>query len=205
MKPSLPVTPLLAAAFVAMTAGCTLSAPEPKAKSSDAIDVSTRWDHRPEAELWTAATFDALDNGGRALVKTVPRDIDSFCPGYAKADIDGRKAFWTALFSGLAGYESTWRPEAAGAGGRYRGLLQIWPTSARNYGCDVSHPNGLYDGPTNLRCASRIAAQAVARDQVVAGSPGRWGGVARDWPPLRNASKREDIAAFTRTLPVCQA
>lgn len=204
MRPSLPVAPMLAAAFLAVTAGCTLSAPEPKAKSSRAIEVSTRWDHRPEAQLWTAAKFDAMDNEGRALVTTVPRDIDTFCPGYAKADTEGRKAFWTALFSGLAGYESTWRPEAAGAGGRYRGLLQIWPTSARNYGCDVSHPKGLYDGPTNLRCASRIAAQAVARDQVVAGSPGRWGGVARDWPPLRNAGKRADIAAFTRALPVCQ-
>lgn len=204
MRPSLPVAPLLAVALLALTAGCTLSAPEPKARSSEAIEVSTRWDHRPEARLWTAAKFRAMDNEGRALVTTVPRDIDTFCPGYASADIQGRKAFWTALFSGLAGYESTWRPDAAGAGGRYRGLLQIWPTSARNYGCDVTHPNGLYDGPTNLRCASRIAAQAVARDQVVAGSPGRWGGVARDWPPLRDASKREDIAAFTRELPVCQ-
>lgn len=200
----LPVVPLLAAAVVAFTAGCTLSAPQSQAKASRALDVSTRWDHRPEAELWTAAKFSAMDNEGRALVTTVPRDIETFCPGYEAASTEGRKAFWTALFSGLAGYESTWRPEAAGAGGRYRGLLQIWPTSARNYGCDISHPNGLYDGPTNLRCASRIAAQAVARDQVVVGSRGRWGGVARDWPPMRDARKRADIAEFTRALPVCQ-
>lgn len=204
MTRSLSVAPLLAAVVLAVTAGCTLSAPEPSVKSKRIIDVPTRWDHRPEAELWTAAKFDAMENEGRALVTTVPRDIDTFCPGYAKADADARKAFWTAFFSGLAGYESTWRPEAAGAGGRYRGLLQIWPTSARNYGCDISHPRGLYDGPTNLRCASRIAAQAVARDQVVVGSAGRWGGVARDWPPLRDARKRNDIAAFTRDLPACQ-
>ena len=200
----LPVAPLLAAVTLAFTSGCTLSAPQDQAKATRSIEVATRWDHRPEARIWTAAKYAAMDQEGRALVTTVPKDIDTFCPGYVAADIEGRKAFWTALFSGLAGYESTWRPEAAGAGGRYRGLLQIWPTSARYYGCDLSHPNGLYDGPTNLRCASRIAAQAVARDQVVAGSRGRWGGVAKDWPPLRDASKRADIAAFTRSLPVCQ-
>lgn len=200
----LPVAPMLAAVVLAFTSGCTLSAPQDQAKSPHAVEVTTRWDHRPEARIWTAAKYAAMDREGRALVTTVPRDIDTFCPGYEEADTEGRKAFWTALFSGLAGYESTWRPDAAGAGGRYRGLLQIWPTSARNYGCDISHPNGLYDGPTNLRCASRIAAQAVERDQVVAGSAGRWGGVARDWPPMRDARKRADIAEFTRALPVCQ-
>ena len=204
MSRFLPVVPFLAAAVLSLSAGCTLSASQMEAKSDAPIEVATRWDHRPEAELWTAAKFSAMDDEGRALVTTVPKDIDTFCPGYENADIEGRKAFWTALFSGLAGYESTWRPEAAGAGGRYRGLLQIWPTSARYYGCDISHPNGLYDGPTNLRCAARIAAQAVARDQVVVGSRGRWGGVARDWPPMRNAQKRGDIAAFTRALPVCK-
>lgn len=173
------------------------------ATTQTAADIAARWDHRPEAALWTAAQYKALGAQGRALIDTIPADIDSFCPGYAQADAHGRKAFWIGLFSGLAFHESTWRPEAAGAGGRYRGLLQIWPTSARFYGCDLSHPNGLYDGPTNLRCAARIAAQAVARDQVVAGSPGNWGGVAADWPPLRKAAKRRDIAAFTRALPAC--
>ncbi len=200
-------TPLRAAVLsglVLLAPACTLSAPEAGARKS-APEIVTRWDHRPEAPLWNAAKFDALDNEGQALVASVPRDIDTFCPGYKAADETGRKAFWTAFFSGLAGYESTWRPEAAGAGGRYRGLLQIWPTSARFYGCDLSHPKGLYDGPTNLRCAARIAAQAVERDGVVAGAPGRWGGVARDWPPLRNARKRADIASFTRALPVCQS
>ena len=192
------------AAALALTAGCTLSTPKTAVDATRAIDVVTRWDHRPEGRRWTEAKFAALETDGRALIETVPQDISTFCPNYASADEDGRKAFWTALFSGLAGYESTWRPEAAGAGGRYRGLLQIWPTSARNYGCDLSHPNGLYDGATNLRCAARIAAQAVKRDQVVVGGPGNWGGVAKDWPPMRDARKRADIAGFTRAIPACQ-
>lgn len=204
MKRTLSFAPLLAAAMLSFSAACSMSAPKLSGSDTQAIDVPTRWDHRPEADLWTTATFEALANGGNALVQTVPRDIDTFCPGYAAADDAGRKAFWTALFSGLAGFESTWRPEAAGAGGRYRGLLQIWPTTARHHNCDLSHPSGLFDGATNLACASRIAARAVSRDQVVAGSAGNWGGVARDWPPLRNPGIRNDIAAFTRNIPACQ-
>ncbi len=198
-----PLRALVASATLLLLAGCTLSTAEP-ASRQDTFEVTTRWDHRPEAPQWNRAAFNAMGAEGRALITTVPEDIDSFCPAYRSADPEARKAFWTALFSGLAGYESTWRPDAAGAGGRYRGLLQIWPTSARYYGCDLSHPSGLFDGATNLRCATRIAAQAVARDRVVAGAPGAWGGVARDWPPLRNARKRGDIAEFTRELPVCQ-
>ncbi len=204
MTRSLSLTALAFVATLSITAGCTLSTPKTAVEVTRAAEVITRWDHRPEAQRWTDAKFVALETDGRALLETVPQDIVTFCPGYESADPEGRKAFWTALFSGLAGYESTWRPEAAGAGGRYRGLLQIWPTSARFYGCDLSHPKGLYDGPTNLRCAARIAAQAVERDRVVVGSPGNWGGVAKDWPPLRNARKRADIAEFTRALPVCQ-
>ena len=199
--PVLPVLRGLCIGLVIALPACTLSAPPPEPETPE---FSTRWDHRPEADLWTAAKFDALGREANALVRTVPRDIDAFCPGYVEADTAARKAFWTALFSGLARYESGWRPEAAGAGGRYQGLLQISPATARHHRCDLSAPRGLYDGATNLRCAARIAANAVARDGVVTGGPGAWGGVARDWPPMRNGDKRSDIAGFTRSLPVCQ-
>ncbi|KPQ08246.1 MAG: putative soluble lytic transglycosylase [Rhodobacteraceae bacterium HLUCCA12] len=165
------------------------------------IEIAARWDHRQESESWNTAMMQALLRDGARMLAITPVDADTFCPGYADADTEGRAAFWIALFSGLARYESTWNPRAAGAGGRYQGLLQISPATARHHDCDLSDPDGLYDGATNLRCATRIAAAAVTRDGVVAS--GR-GGVAADWPPLRDPSKREDVAAFTRSLPVCQ-
>jgi hypothetical protein len=163
-----------------------------------------QWDHRPEAAAWTGSTIAAVSTHGSALIETELADIATFCPGYDSASEEQKKAFWAGLFSGLAKYESTWNPRAAGAGGRYRGLLQIFPQTAFYRGCDIDSAGDLYDGSKNLSCAVRIASAAVERDGVVAGSPGNWGGVAADWPPLRNATKRAEIASFTRTQSYCR-
>ena len=172
------------------------------ATSAQASDVpSALWDHRPKGAQWTQSMLGAIRDSGRGLVSTIPGDIDTFCPAYSKADTDERAAFWVGLFSALAKHESTFNPQAKGEGGKYRGLLQIAPATARAYGCDSRN---LYDAETNLACAVRIAARQVARGQMVAGGPGRWAGVAADWGPMRNARKRAEIAAFTRAQAYCQ-
>lgn len=192
-----------ALAMLAAVAGCG-EIGEPAGRAQTQAVPVTQWDHRPEARDWTLATMGAIASHGTPLIETPLADIDTFCPGYGAATERQRTAFWVGLFSGLAKFESTWNPRAAGAGGRYRGLLQIWPPSARNYGCAIEQADDLYVGARNLSCAVRIAAQAVARDGVVAGSRGNWGGVAADWPPLRDAAKRAEIAAFTRAQAYCQ-
>lgn len=184
------------------TAGCAGSETATRAATSS-IPVM-QWDHRPEARDWTTSTMGAIAAHGTPLIETPLADIQSFCPSYDSATETERQAFWAGLFSGLAKYESTWNPRAAGAGGRYRGLLQIFPQTARYHGCEINGAGELYEGTKNLSCAVRIAATAVERDGVVAGGPGNWGGVAADWPPLRNASKRAEIAAFTRSQSYCQ-
>lgn len=204
MKNKTRITPrrgALAAVAVALAAlvGCAEVADR---KATPVVPVS-QWDHRPEAQEWTVSTISAIATHGTPLIETPLADVEAFCPGYATASDAERKAFWVGLFSGLAKYESTWNPRAAGAGGRYQGLLQIFPQTARFNNCDLSN-GGLYNGATNLSCAVRIAARAVARDRVVVGGPGNWGGVAADWPPLRDARKRAEIAAFTRTQSYCQ-
>lgn len=186
----------------ALIAAFLLAACQPiQASQPTEIDVVSRWEHRIEASEWNDAMMQALMTDGAPMLALDPHDADEFCPGYTLADDEGRAAFWVAFFSGLARFESTWNPRAAGAGGRYQGLLQISPATARYHGCDLSAPGGLYDGATNLACATRIASAAVMRDGVMAS--GR-GGVAADWPPLRDPSKRAEIATFTRSLPVCQ-
>jgi len=125
----------------------------------------------------------------------------TWCPGYAGAGTDQRAAFWAGLFSALAEHESTWNPAAVGGGGRWFGLVQIAPATARSYDCDAETGDALRDGAENLACAVRIAAQTVPRDGVVA--TGR-GGLAADWGPFMNAGKRADMAAWTRVQPYCQ-
>ncbi|MEZ5912916.1 MAG: transglycosylase SLT domain-containing protein [Paracoccaceae bacterium] len=162
----------------------------------------TRWDHRPEAAKWTAATLTALESHGDGLLNVTPSDIGRFCPGYAKGDEDERAAFWAGFLSALAKYESTWNPRASGGGGRWLGLLQIDPRTARGYGCQAQTAEALKDGAANLSCAIRIASVQVARDGMVAGN-GRQG-FGRDWAPIRDARKTSEIAAWTRVQEYCQ-
>ncbi len=103
--------------------------------------------------------------------------------------------------SALARYESTWNPRAVGGGGRWFGLVQIAPATARHYGCGATSGRALKDGAANLRCAIRIMAQTVPRDGVVAA---RGRGVAADWGPFHDPAKRAQMAAWTRAQPYCR-
>lgn len=164
----------------------------------------TRWDHRPEAAVWTRTALEALAEDGEALVATVPGDIAEWCPAYAANGGEARAAFWVGLMSALAKHESTWNPAAVGGGGLWVGLLQIDPRTARGYRCEADSSAELKDGAGNLACAVRIMARQVPRHGVVAGGPGNWGGVAADWGPMRSATKRAEMVAWTREQPYCQ-
>ncbi len=161
------------------------------------------WDHRPEAPEWTQKTLLAVAEEDPELALSIPQDIGQWCPAYAKAELPQRRAFWAGLLSAVAKYESTWNPAAAGGGGRYIGLMQISPATARNFGCDATSAQALKDGAANLSCAVDIAAVQVGQDNTVAGN-GRQG-MARDWMPFRNASKRAQMAAWTSQQDYCQA
>ncbi|MBD3677359.1 MAG: transglycosylase SLT domain-containing protein [Rhodobacteraceae bacterium] len=172
--------------------------------SSSSLPVM-RWDHRPEAAEWTSATLAALRSHGSALPQIVPYDIAEWCPAYPSASLREREAFWAGLFSALAKHESTWRPEAAGGGGRWIGLLQIAPATAEGYDCRATSPRQLKDGSANLSCGVRIAAHQVVRDNAVMDDgSGNWRGMARDWAPFRSESKRADMAAWTRSQSYCR-
>nr|WP_235855960.1 transglycosylase SLT domain-containing protein [Mesobaculum littorinae] len=176
-----------------MLAGCATK-PEPTEPS--ATRPVMRWDHRPEAPLWTDAALNALQSNGAALPNFTPADIETYCPGYATASTEDRAAFWAGLFSALAEHESTWNPGAVGGGGQWYGLLQILPSTARSYGCRATSGAALKDGAANLSCAVRIASrQVLSRGNVSRGM--------RDWGPFHSASKRSEMQAWTRAQPYC--
>lgn len=161
-----------------------------------------RWDHRPEADDWTRAALAALDTHGQVLPQVVPKDIDTYCAAYPAASTKERQAFWAGLLSALAKHESTWNPSAVGGGGKWFGLVQIAPATARGYGCEAKSGEALKDGEANLSCAIRILAHTVPRDGVV--SQGMRG-VAADWGPFHSSRKRADMQEWMRAQPYCQS
>jgi hypothetical protein len=191
---------LMLVAVTATLSGCAMvDPPEPVVLEED--EITARWDGLPEAEEWTEATLQALDGHGAALVETVPADISTYCPAYPEADETQRKAFWVNMLAALAKHESTYRPTASGGGGKWHGLLQISPGTARGYGCRAKSASDLKDGAANLSCAVRIMAVTVPRDGVISRN---MRGIAADWGPFHQSRKRTDMQAWTSASPYCR-
>lgn len=197
---------LKTASAVALTlmllAGC-IGGESYSTRGLNADSFPMRWDHVPQADAWEVAGLAALDSHAAILPDIVPSDIDRWCPAYPDANDAQRSAFWLGLMSSLARHESTWNEAAVGGGGRWFGLMQISPATARNFGCQASSAQALLDGEANVSCALRIWAETVPRDGVIA--EGRKG-IAADWGPLHpsQARKREDIRTWVRAQPYCQ-
>lgn len=171
----------------------------PVARNTDM--PNTRWTHQPEHTLWNRAALSALKGHGSPLVDLEPADISTWCPRYPNANSRDRCAFWLGFLSALAKYESTYKPRAVGGGGKWFGLLQIAPATARGYKCSAASGEALKDGAANLSCALRIMATTVPRDGVIYGRGGR--GVAADWGPMRSSSKRAEMAAWLKRQRYC--
>ncbi len=195
MKPKLLIAGVIALAL----SGCV----DNTALSMSDFAPSMRWDHVQQAPQWTARTLVAVAEEDQKLALQVPADIATWCPGYTSGSLPERRAFWAGLLSALAKHESTWNPRASGGGGRWIGLTQIAPSTARQYGCDARSASALKDGAENLACAVEIMADNVAADGLVAGGGNR--GLGRDWAPFRKASKRADMSSWLRQQSYCQA
>ena len=165
----------------------------------------TRWTHQPAHVLWNRTALSALKSHGSALVEMVPEDYSQWCPAYETASDKDRRAFWVGFLSALAKFESTYKPRAVGGGGKWFGLVQISPATARGYGCNVHTGEALRNGAANLSCAVRIMAATVPRDGVIHHRDSKWRGVSADWGPMRSSSKRADMAGWLRKQPYCQS
>lgn len=186
----------------ALGAAAQSAAPETSLRPAlrTSIPISARWDDRPQASHWTQAALAALRSHASALPRVEPRDIAAWCPAYLTAPIAQREAFWVGLLSTLAKHESTFRPQAVGGGGKWYGLMQILPATARGYRCRARTGADLQKGAPNLSCALRIMAVTVPRDGVV--SQGMRG-VAADWGPFHSQRKRDDMKAWLRQQSYC--
>ncbi|MDG1117585.1 MAG: transglycosylase SLT domain-containing protein [Flavimaricola sp.] len=165
---------------------------------------AARWDSQPDGALWTQAAMTALATNAPGIVDIVPRDIATWCPGYATNPPQMRRAFWVGMMSALAWHESRHRPDAVGGGNQWFGLMQIYPPTARGYSCRARTGAALTDPEDNLSCAARIMNVTVSRDRAVAVNDGRWRGIAADWGPMTSRAKRQEMAEWTRRQSYCQ-
>lgn len=159
-----------------------------------------RWGTTGGRSTWSLAVLSSLRGHANALPDVVPADIDTWCPAYESGSREQREAFWLGLVSALVKHESTFKPTAVGGGGKWIGLMQILPSTARLYGCQATTVDGLKDPRANLSCGLRIMARTVARDGVVSAN---MRGVAADWGPFHSRKKREDMIAWTRAQGYC--
>ncbi len=187
---------ILLLAGAGVLAACSVPKPAPPTGP----DVM-RWDQVESGPKWTQATMSALETHGAVLPETIPADFASWCPGYVQASPEDRKAFWVGLISTLAKHESTWNQDAVGGNGRWFGLVQISPGTARGYGCKAQSGQALLDGEDNLSCAVRIMAVTVPRDRVISAG---MRGVAADWGPFHSDRKRRDMMEWTKSQRYCQ-
>lgn len=163
-----------------------------------------RWEHRAKGDLWTRVVVSAVQSHGATLLETVPDDIAAWCPAYPTNDARTRAAFWAGFVSTLARYESTWNAQAVGGGGRWFGLMQIYPPTAEFRDCRVQSGQGLKRGSDNLNCAIRIMNITVPRDNAISVKNTRWRGVAADWGPIRNDWMRADMQNYTKRQVYCR-
>jgi len=163
----------------------------------------TRWEHKEGNPLWTRAALSAMQTHANDLESVVPRDIDRWCPAYRNNSPELRRAFWVGMMSALAKHESTYNPQAVGGPDLWYGLLQIYPDTARRYGCRARTGEALKNPTENLSCAARIMNVTVARDEAIAVYNGRWRGVAADWGPMSNRRKIPEMANWTQAQSYC--
>jgi hypothetical protein len=90
---------------------------------------------------------------------------------------------------------------AVGGGGRWFGLVQISPATARYRGCQATSGRRCWTGRRTCAAVCRIMGATVPRDGVVSRG---MRGVAADWGPFHSTRKREDMRQWLRAQDYCQ-
>lgn len=138
------------------------------------------WDGLPRAKGWTEAVLQELET--RKATLEVATDIDSFCPRYFNASKFEQDTCWLRIVSGMARYESEFRPSATYVedwGDTSVGLLMMNPAHCRKAPTTALLKNAI----SNINCAMPRFSLLVARDKVLSG-PGNTGAAAY-WSVMR--------------------
>lgn len=164
---------------------------------------------------YTKILLEALEKYGQPMLNNAPKNFAEYCKKpFANLTMAERKQFYLTLFSSLAFYESSFKPNTTfrenfkDQKGNYvisAGLMQLSVESGNAYGCGLKSTNDLLDPKTNLECAVRIANRWVGeRDFMLHSKTSPWLGFSRYWSPYRNSEKVAAMKAKTMNLAFCK-
>lgn len=188
----------------------------PVVSPGERVVIRALWDDRvPDGRLWTRFALQALSTYGRVLLKSVPEDIQNFCPNYTALGIRGRADFWVKFISAIAAAESHFNPkdfyteksvDSNGNNEISRGLLQLSLESSQAYHCDINNDADLEDPQKNIDCSIRILSKWISEDGVIASREStKWLGGSRYWSTLRPYNnKYATIRQLTSTSTLCR-
>lgn len=163
-----------------------LTSPLAQAKDVSIADYhrASLWSAVAGSESWTATTIEMIERHATEL--DAARDVNTFCPGYAKANRQQKNVCWLRLISGVSKLESSFKPmELYSDGiGTSVGLLAVMA------GTCAAAPSveELQNPVLNLQCGIENIAQMVQRDGVISGI-GAARGAASYYSSLRAAYK----------------
>jgi len=141
-----------------------------------------------------------LNFWAKKLARTIPRDIDKFCPKYSLRIHEEKVEFWKFLLMTVSYFESGFNSSVkytenfSDRNGKRvisRGLFQLSIESIKGYSRHgLTAPNfadELHEPPKNLDCAAFVFHHWIERDLVISEiTRGQWRGGARYWAVLRN-------------------
>ncbi|MBK4735914.1 transglycosylase SLT domain-containing protein [Noviherbaspirillum pedocola] len=166
-------------------------------------EAGLSWDDEPERRAWTAELLTAIETH---LAELEAGNPEAFIAGYGALAKDGKLRYWGELIVAMALYESSWKPgcvyhEPAPLEEDSIGLLQLSYSDGPAYGLEPLNPaaDSLKDPLINLRCAVKIMATLLHKDQTVAWTSGSsHKGAARYWSVLWPNKKLDEIRSRVR-------
>ncbi len=153
-------------------------ASRPSAPTTPTIPTATtaqftaiNWDGHSRGSEYEGYISQALDQYGQDLLKTIPKDIQTFCPSYASFSPNQRKHFWVQFVAALAKQESQYQNKSKNTeswGDVSTGLLQLSISSSKNTAkCPLKSSQDLQDPQTNLECGVRWLNRLVGKHQII--------------------------------------
>lgn len=201
--------------FIFIVVSCSNTPAKPvEIPASTTIPISTKgldWNIPEWDKILTGLVAKELPN-----LDAAEKDMERFCPGYARLDNYARVYAWSTLIVAIVKRESGYNPKSKmteSNGDVSQGLLQL---TYGNSFCPRSKSEGDLDDPrVNLSCGVQIIGSLVKKDKLVAsGGYTKYGappakGAARYFSVLRVSDSHRkhhlsEIINRVRSLDICK-